>query len=79
MVIWLWPLPPEGPLNLVTAWPRGGLEETTITVDAAELVSAANNAEELWPDEPRSDGWWGVWRSIEIRDDPEAGGPQLEE
>ncbi len=79
MAIWLWPLPPEGPLSFVMAWPRGGIEETTITVDAAELVSAADAAEELWPGEPAMDPWWGVSRSIEVRDPPGAEGPNLDD
>ncbi len=78
MVLWLWPLPPEGPLTVATAWPRGGIEETIITVDGATLVSAANDAEELWPDEAASDPWWGVSRSVEVRQDPQAQGPKLD-
>lgn len=79
MVLWLWPLPPAGPLSVGTAWPRGGVEETITTVDGAALVSAANNAEELWPEEAASDPWWGVSRSIEIRHDPRAEGRKLDE
>lgn len=79
MGIWLWPLPPEGPLTLVTAWPRGGIEETAITVDAAVLVSAANDAEELWPERPEPGDWWGFSKTTELRDDPGTQGPKLDD
>lgn len=63
--VWLWPLPPEGPLTLAAAWPALDVEETETTVDAGELVAAATRAEELWPGEPPA-GWGGV-STIEIR------------
>lgn len=77
MGLWLWPLPPDGPLDLVTAWPRAGIEETTITLDATELTSAADEAEELWPGEPRPEGWWGFSRIVEIRNDSRIRRPNL--
>lgn len=51
--VWLWPLPPEGPLSFAAAWPALGLEETVTTVDATELVAAAGTAERLWPADGR--------------------------
>jgi hypothetical protein len=75
--IWLWPLPPAGALTLVTAWPRCGIKETTITLDAAELVSAANDAEELWPEE--AGRWRGVSRNIEVRHGPGTEAPKLDD
>jgi hypothetical protein len=54
--VWLWPLPPPGPLSLVTAWPERGISETPTTVDAGELIDAAARSEQLWeapPDEPQ--------------------------
>ncbi|HEX2274137.1 MAG TPA: hypothetical protein VHG90_09730 [Acidimicrobiales bacterium] len=77
MGIWLWPLPPPVPLTLVTAWPRGGIKETTMTLDAAELVSAANDAEEPWPEE--ADRSWGFSRTSEIRHDPGSEAPSRDD
>ncbi len=49
MGLWLWPLPPPGPLAFVTAWAELGIEETTVTVQAEDLIAAADRAEQLWP------------------------------
>jgi hypothetical protein len=59
--LWLWPLPPDGPLELVCAWPAKGLEEARATVDAGPIRAAAARAIELWPDErplPDADSEW---------------------
>ncbi|HZQ88135.1 MAG TPA: hypothetical protein VFA83_25020 [Acidimicrobiales bacterium] len=58
MGMWLWPLPPPGPLTFVTAWAERGEAEHAATVDAAELVDAASRAEKLW----------------DVDEDPPAGG-----
>jgi hypothetical protein len=61
--MWLWPLPPEGPLTFALTWPDQGIGETTVEVDSAPLRQAAARAVELWPDErplaPRDGG--GRW------------------
>lgn len=49
--LWLWPLPPAGPLTLAFAWPEDGVDETTMEIDAAPIVAAAAKATELWPDD----------------------------
>jgi hypothetical protein len=59
--LWLWPLPPEGPLELVVAWPAKGIEEARATIDAGPIRAAAARAVELWPDErplPDADSEW---------------------
>jgi hypothetical protein len=48
MGMWLWPLPPSGPLKFVTSWAEREQAESSITVDAGELVAGANAAEQLW-------------------------------
>jgi hypothetical protein len=48
MELWLWPLPPEGPVTFAFAWPAHGIEETTIVVDAQVFRTAASQAEQLW-------------------------------
>lgn len=77
MAVWLWPLPPEGPLTIVAAWPALGVSETEATLDAADLISAATRAEALWPEEPEPGGWGSYARSVEVRPDPDAAGPEL--
>jgi hypothetical protein len=49
--MWLWPLPPGGPLTFALAWEDEGIEETTAVADADALIAAAGRAVELWPDD----------------------------
>ena len=46
--VWLWPLPPAGPLRAVCAWPDQEISETSTTVDTAPLRTAADHATPLW-------------------------------
>ena len=39
--LWLWPLPPDGPLTFVLSWDVLDLDERIVTVDATELVDAS--------------------------------------
>jgi len=50
--LWLWPLPPPGPLQLVVAWESEHVEERTFDLDATELTTAAERAEKLWDYDP---------------------------
>jgi hypothetical protein len=66
--VWLWPIPPEGPVTFVFRWLREGVEETRVEIDAAPLRAAAARAEALWPDErperpdrPAGDTSWGAY------------------
>jgi hypothetical protein len=54
--LWLWPLPPAGPLALVVEWPSEGIEETRQEVEAQPLLDAGRASERLWPDEGGSGG-----------------------
>lgn len=49
--MWLWPLPPPGPLEFVCAWPDEGIEETRVRIDAGPVLAAAARAIELWPED----------------------------
>lgn len=49
--MWLWPIPPEGPLTFAFRWPAQGIEETTIAVETAPLREASARAVAWWPDE----------------------------
>ena len=49
--LWLWPLPPAGPLTFVLAWPAEGVDETRVEIDAGPILEGSARAFELWPDE----------------------------
>lgn len=48
--LWLWPLPPAQPLTLAVEWPLGGIELTTVELDGAGLVAAAERSTGYWSD-----------------------------
>jgi hypothetical protein len=55
--LWLWPLPPPGPLTFAFAWLDEGVDEATVAVDAAPILAATARAREIWPDDrPLRDG-----------------------
>jgi hypothetical protein len=41
---WLWPLPPPGPITWVLSWAEQSIAETSMTLDASVLTSAANES-----------------------------------
>jgi hypothetical protein len=49
--MWLWPLPPAGPLSFVCAWPAEGIDETSAQIDTGPLLAAGARAVEMWPDD----------------------------
>jgi len=51
MNYWVWPLPPDGPVTFVCAWPVVGIGESSATVDAAVIHAAAARAVMLWPED----------------------------
>ena len=52
--LWLWPLPPPGPLTLGVRWPEGGIPEATVTGSSEALLAAAEDAEHLWAEPEES-------------------------
>lgn len=46
--LWLWPAPPEGPIELVAQWPGFGLGEAHVTLDAAPLLALMPQVERFW-------------------------------
>lgn len=46
--LYLWPLPPPGPLAITVAWEELGIPDTTVEVDAAPLREAAARATMPW-------------------------------
>jgi hypothetical protein len=56
---WVWPLPPPGPLAFVYEWPAEQIKLTRAQIDAGEILAAAGQAKELWPDgDPQPGGGW---------------------
>jgi hypothetical protein len=49
--LWLWPLPPPGPLTLTCSWQRRGLEAST-ALDGDAIRVAAGQAVPFWPEKP---------------------------
>lgn len=50
---WVAPLPPDGPVTFVLAWPRFGIDETRTQVDGGLIRDAGARSEVLWPPPPR--------------------------
>lgn len=48
---WLWPLPPEGPVDLFFLWPSQGLPETSVQIRGGTIRAAAQDARVLWEDD----------------------------
>jgi hypothetical protein len=49
---WVSPLPPDGPLTVVLAWPGFGLPESRTVVDGSAIRAAADRSQLLWPPSP---------------------------
>jgi hypothetical protein len=47
--MWVWPLPPPGPLALVCEWPAAEIGLTRQELDAAELLAASARAQAIFP------------------------------
>lgn len=47
--LWLWPLPPAGPVTFALSWPARGIAETTAEIDGAVVRATAAEAQQLWP------------------------------
>jgi hypothetical protein len=47
--LWLWPLPPAGPVEFAVEWPIAGIPETIVRLDGAALVAAGGRSEPTWP------------------------------
>lgn len=48
--LWLWPLPPAEPFDLVLEWPALGISLTRIEIDGAALNDAVGRVESLFGD-----------------------------
>ena len=50
--MWVYGLPPPGPLAFVVEWPARGIPETRVEFDAGLVLAAAARAVRIWPDQP---------------------------
>lgn len=50
--LWLWPLPPAEPFDLVVAWPAVGIGLTRVEMSGRDIVDAANDARPLLHNTP---------------------------
>jgi hypothetical protein len=46
--LWLWPLPPPGPLRCLCLWPDRDIAETSTSLDTEPIRDAALGARETW-------------------------------
>jgi hypothetical protein len=46
---WVWPLPPPGPVAFVCEWPRYGIPESRVKVEAASIGMRHRKPIEIWP------------------------------
>jgi hypothetical protein len=52
---WVAPLPPDGPVTVVLAWPGFGMPESQTTLDASAILAAASHSQRLWPPQPATE------------------------
>ena len=48
--VWLWGLPPPGPLTFACHWPAEQIPPSQAALDAGLVLAAAARAQTLWPD-----------------------------
>lgn len=46
--LWLWPLPPEGPIEFVMQWPALGVEERRVLLDGSAMRELATRVQRFW-------------------------------
>jgi len=68
--VWLSPLPPPGPMAFVCQWQAHGIALTRVELDADIVRRAAEQAIELWPIGPPSEG--GYTSTVLRADKPES-------
>jgi hypothetical protein len=53
LTLWIWPLPPPGPVTVTCSWPSRGLRDARLVLDGDAIQAAARRAQPFWP-EPSS-------------------------
>ena len=51
--VWVYGLPPPGPLAFVVEWPARDIPESRVEIDAGLVLEAAARAVPIWPDPPQ--------------------------
>ncbi|PRA81053.1 hypothetical protein [Microbacterium sp. MYb66] len=46
--LWLWPLPPEGPIEFVTQWPAFGVGERRVVLDGTAMRDLSGRVQRFW-------------------------------
>ena len=46
--LWLWPLPPPGPIELVAEWRARDIPESRLLLDGSALLTALDGIRSLW-------------------------------
>lgn len=49
LTLWVWPLPPSGPVELTCSWPSYGLRDKRLILDGDAIRAAALEAKPFWP------------------------------
>lgn len=49
MSLWIWPLPPPGPVTVMCSWPDRGLQDAELVLDGDAIRAAASQAVPFWP------------------------------
>lgn len=58
--VFLGPIPPPGPVQIITAIPRLGVSEATVSIDGDQIIAASEQVERLWTASPKSQGLGGA-------------------
>ncbi|MFD8496804.1 hypothetical protein [Amycolatopsis sp. NPDC059657] len=51
--VFIWPLPPDGPMQVVVQWLEREIEETRTELDGTLIRKSAADAKEIWPGLPK--------------------------
>jgi hypothetical protein len=49
LTLWIWPLPPPGPVTVTCSWPGRGLDDARLVLDGDQIRAAASRAQPFWP------------------------------
>jgi hypothetical protein len=50
LTLWIWPLPPPGPVAVTCSWPNRGLHHAGFVLDGDAIQAAASQAQPFWPE-----------------------------
>ncbi|HLH66765.1 MAG TPA: hypothetical protein VKV27_13790 [Solirubrobacteraceae bacterium] len=64
--LFLWPLPPPGPLLLACEWPAAGIPLTGHELDSAPVHDAARRAQTIFEQAPGGDADAATWSTVQF-------------